>query len=636
MTLHESMLRPFSRWLQPFPDESALGYFRRLVANEEHNSAAVYAREIGLDGVHPDPEKILQAVLTLPMDEMWKDRLRNATPMSRGNRIALAGQELRPRQFSITARRFCPGCLYEAAYDRTWWDVVAVQRCPVHDEPIVNRDEEGRIQRWWWPYPGESRWGGALARRCHRADGVISIEKYIVGRLGFGPKLVAPILDSFSLADAIDGCRFAGRMVSGKWSEAAGLIPAEAPDDFYELGFSVLCGNRADCVESVKAWIRAEFPAHVRERGHYIVFGALNKKRDNVLSPTLAEFFQRVMRKAQSAANRPVQRVFTEEEFYADDVGMIALAKRLGIRCRAASNIAKRIGVLPNRPSSRTRIRFAPDEVEQIDEFINGLVTYADAAKILGLPLYQVKPLVDSGHLQRLPRICCRGSREAALIRSEVHELLRRTTENVPVVSSSGTTGLVSAAARLGMEAGLLASLVVSGRIKAVGRAEGPLAFRNLRFARSMNAPAGVKTRRRKPRDRTKEKNSKRISAVELARRVGMDEACSRLHVRRETLELWERAYAERGRQGLIELKYEARHPQTTPMVVADRVKKLGLLDERNGCDRISAILTAEGTPISSATAWKILKKAGLATVRDRRRATNARLRQALPFPNPI
>ncbi len=42
---------------------------------------------------------------------------------------------------------------------------------------------------------------------------------------------------------------------------------------------------------------------------------------------------------------------------------------------------------------------------------------------------------------------------------------------------------------------------------------------------------------------------------------VGMDEACSKLGLRRETLELWRAVFAEGGFQGLCDLKYEARHP---------------------------------------------------------------------------
>ncbi|MBS3651037.1 hypothetical protein KEU06_20715 [Pseudaminobacter sp. 19-2017] len=213
------------------------------------------------------------------------------------------------------------------------------------------------------------------------------------------------------------------------------------------------------------------------------------------------------MRKAHSAANRPEQRTFTDEEFDADDVGVVALAERLNIQRYAVSDIARRVGVDPNRPSPRTKVGYAPDEVEKIEQFAKSLVTYAEATKALGLPRYQIKPLVDAGFLQSIPGIC--GSRSLGLVRSEVDDLLRTTMEGIPVVPSSGTHGLTTAASLMGIEAGLLATFVVAGEIRPVGRAEGPLAFRSLRFTPSGNLPPDIiGTRKRKPRDRKKELGS--------------------------------------------------------------------------------------------------------------------------------
>ena len=108
-----------------------------------------------------------------------------------------------------------------------------------------------------------------------------------------------------------------------------------------------------------------------------------------------------------------------------------------------------------------------------------------------------------------------------------------------------------------------------------------------------------------------------------------MDESCSRLGLRRETLELWQAAFAQRGLRGLCELKYEARHPQTTPRSVAARVKALARKDAQNSCKRIEAILRKQGTMISSRTVWKIMKAAGLATADDRQRAIDAKVQRS-------
>jgi transposase len=617
MTLHESMLRPFSRWLEPFPDESAMGFFRRLVANEEHNSAAVYAREIGLDGDHPDPEEILQAVLALPIAEAWKERLRRATPVRRGNRLLLAGEELRPRQLSITARRYCPGCLYEAAYDRAWWDILSITTCPRHNEPLVDRDEHGRPQRWWWPYVGESRWGGSLGRRCSVVGFPSrSLSSYVLGRLGFSPKVEAPILDRFALHEAIESCKFACSLVCSSW-DAADAAPADVePEGDIETGFAMLSGSRAEFVDALRAWIREQVPPHIRERGFDVVFRTANVRRRTYLSRGSSEFFRRAMHKAVAAANRREQKPFTEEDFQVEEFGIIALAGRLGIQQRGVAEIAERVGVMPDRIWAKARVHFSAEETEQIEEFVAGLTTYAEEATILDLPRFQVKPFVDAGLLERIPSMSPRGSRSAGLIRAQVQELLHATLEPLRVVPRSGPHSLVTAAGRMGLEVGMLAALATAGKIKPVGRVEGALGFRKLRFDLSQQLPKGVEART--PVDGKAKSAQRRLQAIKLAREIGAEAASDRLGIRRETFDLWKTAFDRRGLEGLRELKYAGRHPQTTPAKTKTRIKKIALRNPEYGCDRISAALTKEGTTVSSATVQKVLIGAGLGRKSER------------------
>ena len=82
MSLDFKLARPFSRWrLKPEVGEPSYSYFAREVADEGHDSLRVYANEIGLDGNSIKPEQLLHALERLPLDQMFKDRLRSNRPI---------------------------------------------------------------------------------------------------------------------------------------------------------------------------------------------------------------------------------------------------------------------------------------------------------------------------------------------------------------------------------------------------------------------------------------------------------------------------------------------------------------------------------------------------------------------------
>lgn len=67
------------------------------------------------------------------------------------------------RDLSFSRRRWCAACLAEKAYHRSWWDIVAVRRCPYHDLELADRDVDNRPVGWWWPRFDVTKSGNELA-----------------------------------------------------------------------------------------------------------------------------------------------------------------------------------------------------------------------------------------------------------------------------------------------------------------------------------------------------------------------------------------------------------------------------------------------------------------------------------------
>lgn len=477
MNHHESMVRPFSNWgIEPFPDEPAHGYFARLVANEEHDSSRVYATEIGVNGRDIVPSEQLETILQLPISDEWRERLRNATPFFGDGTIVIAGQVLADRQWAISSRRFCPGCLAEAAYHRTWWDIVAIEECPFHCVPIKDSGVDGVPLKWWWPHIDHTPKGESLGRRMPRATIRPTFESYLLGRLGFIDPIPAPLLDGADLKGVIPACETLGKLLLSPRSKK---FPDAIPG-IREAGFQALSGGPARLVNALREWLRKEVPENDRRRGHDIAFGWFNHKRHN-MPDEFSGLFQKAMKKALAAENRPTPRWTTDADFSEESIGIEALAQQLGIVRRGVAYVAARLGILPERRWYRARVYFDSGDVALIRKYMADLVTTEEATEIVGLPKFQLKPLIRAGFLTRIPHVSG-GGRGFRFERAQAERLVTDVVEKVRVGRHAGTRSLITTARQLKVEPGAMAAMVADGTIVPACRRPDVEGFKGLRF----------------------------------------------------------------------------------------------------------------------------------------------------------
>ncbi len=105
-----------------------------------------------------------------------------------------------------------------------------------------------------------------------------------------------------------------------------------------------------------------------------------------------------------------------------------------------------------------------------------------------------------------------------------------------------------------------------------------------------------------------------RLSVLELAQTLGsVSEACKRKGMTRTMFYEYKKRFAEQGIEGLKDLPPIAKaHPFTTPTEVVERIKALALEHPAWGCNRLEALLMAEGRRLSAPTIQDILNKHGL------------------------
>jgi TniQ len=193
--LHGRGEPPFPSWDQPRQDEPAHGYFVRLAWLNGQLSAAAVANLFGLNGRNLQPSECLDFATCLPVEN--KERLLAATPMVSSKTVTMFGETFRRCDWSITKRYFCPGCLAEDAYHRSFWDLVAFRHCPFHDEPLRCVDRSGHTVPWWSPSFERSPTGYPITSDREGVSSVpLSIESYILGRLGLITRVPISLLDN--------------------------------------------------------------------------------------------------------------------------------------------------------------------------------------------------------------------------------------------------------------------------------------------------------------------------------------------------------------------------------------------------------------------------------------------------------
>lgn len=111
-----------------------------------------------------------------------------------------------------------------------------------------------------------------------------------------------------------------------------------------------------------------------------------------------------------------------------------------------------------------------------------------------------------------------------------------------------------------------------------------------------------------------------RLSVLELAQALGnVSEACRRRGMTRTQFYEYKRRFQTHGIEGLKDLPpIPKSHPMSTPAQVVQRIVELALAHPSYGCNRLQALLLAEGRRLSAVTIQKILQDHALGSRHER------------------
>ena len=464
MSIDFKLARPFSRWrLKPEIGEPSYSYFAREVADEGHDSLRVYANEIGLDGRDINPEQLLQSLERLPLDQAFKDRLRNATPILKEGFYSLGPERLRQKQVSFQYRRFCPKCLCESPFHRVWWDIVDLYACPVHEVRLVT-DVQGKRMNWSWPHFDYSPAGYPLAKVSVAPVPTNSLRfhSFVVTRLASGEREDGQ-LRRYDLFDIIDGANFISRwMESG---DRAKLLPPTGAD--VEFGFSVLQLSESELRTFFRDWFITNVPEKKRREGFHASVpgfaGYWRARPDSSLrtyiETVLFEVFARV-----GTLSRKFARYHPSER---GERTLLEASRELGLPHKGVSKFVKQLGLLPNEKWNGDALSFNDVTFQALKEAINDLIPSTETWDITGLPAHEFRKLINAGKIQEFLGLPVDGKRGGRVSVDAVNSLIQKLMTSVQQKPRRGMMTFFSYAKHLGVSQGDLALRIVEGNLVA-------------------------------------------------------------------------------------------------------------------------------------------------------------------------
>ncbi|KQY10889.1 hypothetical protein ASE23_07050 [Rhizobium sp. Root73] len=479
MSLDFKLARPFSRWrLKPEIGEPSYSYFAREVADEGHDSLRVYANEIGLDGSNIKPEQLLHSLERLPLDQTFKDRLRNATPILRDAFYSLGHERLRQKQVSFKFRRFCPKCLGESRFHRVWWDIADLYACPVHEVRLATSVQGSRMN-WSWPHFDHSPTGYPLAKvSVTPTEGIsLRLHSFVISRLISGERERGP-LAGYDLFDIIDGATFFSRWMQS--DNPAKLLPPSAADA--EFGFSILELEDGDLRNSVRGWFVTHVPDEARRNGFHASLPGFhgywgvrpNSRLKSYIETVLFEEFAQVGTLGRKFVRyRPSER---------GERTLLEAARELGLPPKGVSKFVQQLGLMPDAKWNGDALSFNEDTFRTLKVAVEDLVPSTDTWDIAGLPGHEFRVLVKAGKVQEFLGLPVDGKRGGRVSARAVTSLIQKVTQSVEREPRRGMMTFFSYAKHLGISQGNLALRIVEENLVADAVDRARPGFRSMYF----------------------------------------------------------------------------------------------------------------------------------------------------------
>lgn len=402
--------------------------------------------------------------------------------------VRLGNEVLHRDDWSYTSLRICPSCLKEdldsgrgdpafRAHVRAWWNVTHMRACPLHKVMLLDRiprkggasiDPKALDVR----FAAGSAFDFATAHSPYVND--VRAETYMLGRLGFMPRVSAPILDELPLWNAIRLMdRFGAVAVAGHrgfTSFGGGVSHREA----LSAGFDIFSSDKAHLFRFLDNLVSS---AKIR-LGHWgprVAYGRVykwlsNDTRDKAYDPV------RELVREHIIGNIPLG---PDELVFGQPVGARHLytlwdaSKAVKLSHPALRRTLIALGYLDKSSSKKSNWEtiFPAHVIDSIAKELNDRVSFNTARSYLRLPRHAMQTLFEAGVIKPFLPVS-RGVAEHILRKRDLDDFLKQMIGDAPTVIKRlpGTYDIVTAAKRSLVPVADIGKAILEGQIKCTAR----------------------------------------------------------------------------------------------------------------------------------------------------------------------
>ncbi|CAN7346793.1 TniQ family protein [Phyllobacterium sp. LjRoot231] len=399
------------------------------------------------------------------------------------------GSEVLPQfDWSPHALKVCPRCLEEdrfvkgrpgekTEHIRSWWMLTHLTACPFHRVRLITEPQPG----WgkFENYPMRLLRDGFRSRHLSLHDLQIvpvetaEAEKYILGRIGFAPRIERSFLDGMPLSHAIRLMDRMGAVAAlGKRAHTFGGIVDQ--NIALNRGFELFGGECEGFVGMLDTLAREA----QRVRSHWAasdVYGRayqwLNEVQDDPIYQPVIEIVRR-----HALENIPVSpdiplfgRPVGERQLFR----LIHIYQESGVHWDKAGNILRAVGEIAQ---DETDPIFKRDEALRIIAFLKDTMSHNVARDYLGMTIATIKNLLDAGLV--VPRIRAgeSGVSEHVFLKSELDGIVAKARGRATKVFNEQTSvfkNIIGAARYASTSCSEILRMLLDGRISCVGILKG-------------------------------------------------------------------------------------------------------------------------------------------------------------------
>jgi hypothetical protein len=332
-------------------------------------------------------------------------------------RVRLNGEVLHQDDWSYVSLRVCPTCLKDdlerqdsrisfLPHVRSWWNVVRISVCPIHGVALVESDPTNTSMKVDHERL-DVRY--AAGRQCDLAKvtpekvGDVQVETYLLGRLGFMPRVTSSILDTLPLWNAIRLMDRIGAVAAAGVRGFTSFGGEVAPREALVAGYAVFAGGREGFIALLDRLVAS---ADIRQGkwGPRVVYGRVYEWLSHDTRDTAYDSIRELVRE-HALDNLPLA---PEDLVFGRPVGERRIytlwhaARAIETGPSAAGRIFRAMGHLDvgDVGKANWQITLKASVVKKVCLEIGDKMSFNGAMAYLGLPRGPMHALFDEGILR--------------------------------------------------------------------------------------------------------------------------------------------------------------------------------------------------------------------------------------------